>query len=341
VGPNQTAETIGWNVVTGADARAAANFGRDAHWDAERRYDRAEEFITVTQQLWDSWEDGALLRDRTSGIFVDAAKVHPVGFRGEHFSVAGPLNVARPPQGHPPLVQAGTSDRARELGARQADVIFTAQTDAQEARAFRSDIHDRARGFGRDPHQIAVLPGLVPVVGSSLSEAHRLYDRLNALVVDHGDLQPLWRELGADLSAFALDEPVAHELFSDGGRAYCNLAAAAIGREVSTPRALRDFFTASGRGHRLVVGDPTRISDLIEEWLSSGAADGFNICPPYLPGGLDLSVDLVVPELQTRLNGSARTVVFPVRAAPRLLGRADYAPVVDDGEWRGAECGAR
>jgi alkanesulfonate monooxygenase len=291
---------IAWNVVTGADPRAAANFGRDEHWDNERRYDRAEEFVAVVEQLWDSWEDGALLRDKSSGAFVDPSKVHAIDYHGQHFSVAGPLNVARPPQGRPPLVQAGTSERSRDFGARHADIIFTAQTTLEEAVAFRSDIRSRARAAGRRPDEIAVLPGLVPVVEATLGEALARYDALNARIVTHGELGPLWTTLGADLGEVPLDAPLPDGLLAAQGQRYRAQAAGAVGREVSTLRGLRDFYTASGRGHRLIVGDPARIADLMEEWLSAGAADGFNLCPPYLPGGLERFVDLVVPELQRR-----------------------------------------
>ncbi len=293
---------VAWNVVTGADGRAALNFGREQHAETEERYDRAEELVAVVQELWDSWEDDALPRDKATGAFADPAKVHAVGHRGRFFSVAGPLNVPRPPQGRPPIVQAGTSERARDFAARVADVVFTAQTAIPEARAFREDLRRRAAAHGRDPDQLAVMPGLVPIVGATLAEAQRTYDELNALVVGDDDLRPLSDAAGVDLTARGLADPLpaldgpAHAR----ARAYVALAQDATGRPVATVGALRDFFRASGRGHRLVVGDAVRVADLIEAWVTAGAADGFNICPPYLPGGLNLFVDLVVPELQRR-----------------------------------------
>jgi N-acetyl-S-(2-succino)cysteine monooxygenase len=290
---------IAWNVVTGADGRAALNFGHDRHADTDQRYSRAEEFIATVQQLWDSWEDDALPRDRASGVFADPTKVHRVDHRGAFFSVAGPLNVPRPPQGNPPIVQAGTSERARDLGARFADIVFTAQTGIPQARAFRDDLHGRARAYGRDPNGLIVMPGLVPIVGRTADDALRLYDELNALVVDpDADLGPLSETVGVDLKGSDVDDPL--PALAGAGREYLALAEASIGRSVHTVGALRAFFVASGRGHRLIVGDGKRIADLIEEWLRTGAADGFNICPPYLPGGLDLFVELVVPELQRR-----------------------------------------
>jgi N-acetyl-S-(2-succino)cysteine monooxygenase len=290
---------VAWNVVTGADGRAAFNFGRDQHGDADARYDRAEEFIEVVQQLWDSWEDDALPRDRTSGRFADASRVHAIDHSGAFFKVAGPLNVSRPPQGHPPIVQAGTSDRARDLGARFADIVFTAQTTIPEAVAFRDDLRERAQQFGRSPESVLIMPGLVPLVGHTLADAQRRYDDLAALVIDPDrELGTLSGVVGADLSTIPTEESLPP--LSPAGSAYVELAEASVGRPVRTVGALRDFFIASGRGHRLILGDGARIADLIESWLDAGAADGFNICPPYLPGGLDLFVELVVPELQRR-----------------------------------------
>jgi N-acetyl-S-(2-succino)cysteine monooxygenase len=290
---------IAWNVVTGADGRAALNFGHDRHAETNQRYDRAAEFIATVQRLWDSWEDDALPRDPASGVFADPAKVHPVDHRGEFFAVAGPLNVPRPPQGNPPIVQAGTSERAADLGARFADIVFTAQTEIPQARAFRDDLRGRARAYGRDPSGLIVMPGLVPIVGRTADDALRLYDELNSLVADADqDLAPLSETIGVDVKSSE-----AHDLLPplpDTGRAYLALAEASIGRPVHTVGGLRDFFIASGRGHQLIVGDGARIADLIEAWLQAGAADGFNICPPYLPDGLDLFVELVVPELQRR-----------------------------------------
>ncbi len=298
-----SAGRIAWNVVTGADGRAAANFGREEHWATDQRYDRAEEFITVVRQLWGSWEDGALRWDKSTGEFVAGDKVHAIGHQGQSFSVSGPLNVPRPPQGWPPLVQAGTSGRSRDLAARFADIVFTAQPTVGQAQEFRSDIRARARALGRDPDQIAVMPGLVPIVGETQADAERLYDRMNALVVGD-DRSALFGVAGAKLGEHPFEGPLpAGDGWPDQGHAlaeYVELAEASIGRRVTSVRELCEFYTASGRGHRLVVGGTARVADLIQEWHGTGAADGFNICPAYLPGGLDRFVELVVPELQRR-----------------------------------------
>jgi N-acetyl-S-(2-succino)cysteine monooxygenase len=322
---------VAWNVVTGADGRAALNFGRDEHGTVDARYDRAEELIEVVQQLWDSWEDDALPQDRATGVFADASKVHAIDHSGPFFKVAGPLNVGRSPQGHPPIVQAGTSDRARDLGARFADIVFTAQTTIPEARAFREDLLERAQQFGRDPESLVVMPGLVPVVGHTLADAQRRYDQLAALVIDPDrELGALSSVVGVDLSTISTDDPLPP--LTPAGAAYVGLAEASVGRPVRTVRELRDFFIASGRGHRLILGDGARIADLIESWLDGGAADGFNICPPYLPGGLDLFVDLVVPELQRR--GRLR-LDYDADSFRGLLGLSRPAPRSDLANTRG------
>jgi FMN-dependent oxidoreductase (nitrilotriacetate monooxygenase family) len=286
---------IAWNVVTGADPLAAFNFGRADHWDTDRRYDQAEEFVAVVRDLWDSWEDDALLRDARSGAFLDPTKVHRLDHVGPHFSVAGPLNVARPPQGHPPLVQAGTSERARQLGARLADVVFTAQTTIEDARAFRTDLRGRA---ATEP---AVLPGLVPIVADTVSGAQELYDRLGAFVDAEAALISLQASVGATAQTLAeLGPAAAVDRLPSAAASHVAAAEAAIGRPVQTLGDLARFQLASGRGHRLIVGDGARVADSMQEWLEAGAADGFNICPPYLPGGLERFTQLVVPELQRR-----------------------------------------
>lgn len=292
---------IAWNVVTGADPAAAFNFGRSGHWDTDRRYDRAEEFVGVVRDLWDSWEDGALRRDAASGAFVDPDKIHRIEHVGPNFSVAGALNVARPPQGHPPLVQAGTSQRARELGATLADVVFTAQTTIGAARAFRTDLRERARAQPRRTTEPAVLPGLVPIVGDTTAQAQELYDRLGALIDAQAGMRSLSTLVGVEAEALAeLGTTAAVERLPPAAAGCVALAEAAVGRPARTVGDLVRFHLASGRGHRLIVGDGALVADSMQEWLESGAADGFNVCPPYLPGGLTRFTDLVVPELQRR-----------------------------------------
>ncbi|MCC3373752.1 LLM class flavin-dependent oxidoreductase [Cohnella sp. REN36] len=293
-----------WNVVTGADARAAQNFSRDKHWDNAKRYDYADEFVQVVKDLWDSWEDEAFVRDKASGAFVDGTKVHPLHHRGEQFSVAGPLNVARPPQGQLPLLSAGTSERSQELGARFSSAIFTGQILINEARAFYAGVKGKLAQHGRRPEELFILPGLVPLVGRTDEEARAKYRELSGLLVTDFDLAPLSGRIGIDLAGYDLDGPLPDLPQSshppEGVRALVRLAQDAAGHDDITVRELYHFFAATARGHLLIVGGPETIADRIQEWFETGAADGFNICPPYMPGGLDLFMDLVVPVLQAR-----------------------------------------
>ncbi len=295
---------VAWNVVTGADTRAALNFSREKHWDNAKRYDYADEFVQVVKDLWDSWEDDAFVRDKAGGVFVDESKVHKINHAGEHFSVAGPLNVARPPQGQIPLLSAGTSERSQELGAQFSNAIFTGQIHIAGAKQFYSGIKSKMAKYGRDPGELSILPGLVPLVGRTEEEARAKYRELNELLVTDFNLAPLSARIGIDLSGYSLDGPLPDLELSTlpvgAAKDLVTLAQRASGREDITVRELFHYFSATCRGHLLIVGNPEQIADQIEEWFVQEAADGFNICPPYMPGGLDLFIDLVVPELQRR-----------------------------------------
>lgn len=292
-----------WNVVTGADVRAAHNFSRDKHWDNGKRYDYADEFVDVVKRLWDSWEDEAFVRNKETGVFVDESKVHALRHVGEQFSVAGPLNVARPPQGQIPLLSAGTSERSQELGARFSNVIFTGQIVIDDAKKFYAGIKGKTYKYGRTPEDLFIMPGLVPLVGRTEEEARAKYRELSGLLVTDFNLQPLSGRIGLDLSGYPLDGPLPDLALSsqpDDARKFVRLAQDATGREDITVRELFHYFAATARGHLLIVGDPEQIADKIEMWFKEEAADGFNICPPYMPGGLDLFVEHVVPVLQRR-----------------------------------------
>ncbi len=289
-----------WNVVTtGADV--SANFGLDKHLEHSKRYERAEEYIDVVKGLWDSYEDDAFVRDRASGVFVDPDKVRYLNHVGEHFKVRGPLNIARPPQGYPVIVQAGASDPGRQLAARTAEVIFTANLVIEDAQEFYGDIKQRMVRFGRAPEDLLVMPGLFPVLGGTEAEAKANYEEIQDLVhpsVAWGILKRHYQ--GQDLSGYSLDDiapPLPEE--TNGSKSRLKLVSDLVTRERPTLRELyRRVSTA--RGHWTAVGTPEQIADAMQDWFEHGAADGFNIMPPVLPHGLTDFVDQVVPILQRR-----------------------------------------
>jgi FMN-dependent oxidoreductase (nitrilotriacetate monooxygenase family) len=288
-----------WNVVTtGADV--SKNFSIAGHPAHANRYERAEEVVDLVLDLWDSYEDDALIIDKDSGVFLDPAKVHKVNHQGKYFNVAGPLNVARSPQGRPVVVQAGASEAGRSLAARTAEVIFTANQTLADGQEFYADVKGRLGQFGRRPEQLLIMPGLFPVLGGTEAEARKNYDYIQSLVhpsIAWGILKQYY--VGVDLSAYSLDDiapplPQETELNKSRLKLVSDLA--------STGLTLRQLYLslATARGHRTVVGTPEQIADALEDWFVHGAADGFNIMPPILPTGLTDFVEQVVPILQRR-----------------------------------------
>jgi FMN-dependent oxidoreductase (nitrilotriacetate monooxygenase family) len=290
----------GWNIVTSAGQDEARNFNRDARPDHELRYERATEFIELTKKLWDSWEDDALRIDKLSGVFADTDKIHTLEHVGTHFQVRGPLNTPRPVQGYPLLVQAGSSETGKEYAARFAEAVFTAQQTFEDGKAFYDDVKARLSRYGRTPEQIKILPGITPIIGRTEEEAREAEALLNSLITPDYGLQQLSNLLDHDLSQYPLDGPLPEVgSHTEGAQSRFDLVTSLARRENLTIRQLIERL-AGGRGHRVFAGTPTQVADQIEYWFSGGAADGFNIMPPTLPGGLDDFVDLVVPELQRR-----------------------------------------
>ena len=293
----------GWNIVTTGAANAAQNFGLEEHPVHAARYARAEEYVEVATKLWDSWEDDAVVADRESGIFADTDKIHRIDHAGEHFRVAGPLNAPRSPQGRPVYVQAGSSDDGRAFAARWAEAIFTAHQTLGSAQAFYADIKARAGALGRDPRRLKVLPGISPFLGSTTREAEELLAHFNELTQPEYSLAQLTRLTGIDLSAHDLDGPFPREVVdaseerSEGSR--FQLVLDIVDREQPTLRQLCHRL-AGARGHRVVAGTPEQVADTMQEWAESGAADGFNVMPPWLPGGFEVFVEEVVPILRRR-----------------------------------------
>ncbi|VVE09086.1 nitrilotriacetate monooxygenase [Pandoraea iniqua] len=285
----------GWNVVTSWSQQEAWNFSRDEHLGYEERYERADEFVDVVKKLWDSWEDDAFLRDKATGIFYDEAKLHVANHKGKHFSVRGPLNSARTPQGRPLIVQAGAAEAGREIAAKNADVVYSASFDIQSARKYYADLKGRLEKYSRSPDQLLIMPGLTPYVGRTRQEAQDKFDQLQELIDPLSGLSILYSTLG-DLSAYDLDGPV--PALSSGpvssiGNGLIELAH----RDNLT---IRQLYKMRAAGGRQLIGTAQDIVDDMEAWFREGAADGFNLCPATLPGGLDDFVALILPELRRR-----------------------------------------
>ena len=289
----------GWNLVTSADPREAWNFSRESHLAHAHRYARAEEFVDVVRGLWDSYDDDAFVRDREAGRFFDPDKLHLLSHEGAHFSVRGPLNVPRPPQGHPVVVQAGSSEAGKALAARTAEIVFTAQTTLADATAFYADLKGRMGAFGRDPAHLKIMPGAFPVVGRTEGEAQDRDGALQALIHPVVGRSLLEQLTGADLSAYPDDAPVPDLPETEGGRSRQAIILTLARREGLTIREL-SLRIAGARGHWTLVGTASRIADALQERFEAYGADGFNIMPPTLPGGLDDFAALVIPELQRR-----------------------------------------
>jgi len=290
----------GWNQVTSNTLAEAQNFNRDEHLEHALRYERAGEFLDVVKGLWGSWEDDAFVHDKASGQFFAPARLHPLNHQGKHFQVKGPLNVARSPQGYPVLVQAGSSEAGKEIAARTAEAIFTAHQSLESAQAFYADVKARLAKYGRCPEELKILPGILAIVGHTQEQAQAKYQQLQELIHPQVGLSLLSGMIGADLSGYDLDGPVPQDLpETNGGKSRQALLLDVAERENLSIRELY-LRIAGARGHWTVVGTPVQIADQIQLWFESGAADGFNVMPPWLPGGLEDFIELVVPELRRR-----------------------------------------
>jgi FMN-dependent oxidoreductase (nitrilotriacetate monooxygenase family) len=289
----------GWNVVTGAQAGAAANFGTTPHPPHDERYAIAAEYVQVAKGLWDSWEDGAIVQDVASGKYADITKMHPLNHQGKYFSVAGPLNVSRSPQGYPVIVQAGASEAGRALAASIAEVVYSVQQDLEAAKSFAKGLREEAERVGRNPRHLKIMPGACPIVGTSFNDAKAKLAKLGSLADSAAALRVLSDRLGRDLSSHPLDGPVPDLPQSGMMQGHAKTLMKLARDHNMTLRELRDY-ASSAQGHRLLLGTPEQIADELEEWFTVGAADGFNIMPPWFPGAFQEFVDEVVPILQKR-----------------------------------------
>jgi len=288
----------GWNVVTGRNPEDALNYREEGFLEHDRRYERAEEFVDVCFGLWDSFDDDAFVLEQDTGRYLHPERYRLLNHRGPHFAVKGPLNVPRPMQGRPVIVQAGQSGPGMNLAARVAEVVFTNQPLLEEAKAFYRDLKARAVTFGRSPDDIKVLPGIHIYVGETREIARRKLDELQEFVSTEFAIKALSALLGEDMSAYPSEGPVPELKPSKMFNNPEHLARQARAENMN----LRQFalHVANTKAHNIVIGTPTEVCDVLEKWFKEEACDGFSLMPGMVPGGLDDFVDLVTPELQRR-----------------------------------------
>jgi len=296
---------MGWNIVTTTDPRAGGNFGVTQMPPPAERYAMAADFTDAVLKLWDSWEDEALIGDQETGVWADLERIHRVDHHGPYYSVEGPLQVPRSPQGRPLLVQAGSSPAGRDFAARYADAIFTVQSVRDEAMAYYADMKDRVRRAGRNPDDVAVLPGLSLVMGGTETEAHARLERLDALANQGSSLDAFAHGLGLDPADLTLDAPFPEHLLAAITEA--DWLRASTGHREARLRLLRErsltvrqIIAQGSGGHYRLVGTPEQVADLMEAWSRAGAADGFNLFFDTYPAGLETFAAEVVPILQRR-----------------------------------------
>lgn len=293
----------GWNIVTSMNPNEAKLFGREKHLEHARRYERAEEFVDVVKKLWFSVENEALVIDKENGQFIDKTHTHRVHHQGEWFNVEGYLDQPSTPQGHPVLVQAGSSEAGKEFAAKSAEVIFTAWQTREAAETFYNDVKGRLAKYGREADDLKVMPGVFITVAKTEEEAKAKQQALSACILPEVGLNYLTGVTGVDFQHYHIDDdfPLAapNEDPSNPQIRYNVIRDLAIRENLKT---IRDVYerVAGARGHREIVGTPEQIVDQLEDWFVNGAADGFNIMPPTFPEGFKDIVELVIPELQRR-----------------------------------------
>jgi FMN-dependent oxidoreductase (nitrilotriacetate monooxygenase family) len=288
----------GWNIVTSGQDAEAKNFNHDKSYEHADRYDRAREVVKIVLGLWDSWDDDAFVRDKDTGLFFDPAKLHVLNHKTQRYQVRGPLNVPRPPQGYPLLVQAGGSDDGRETAAQFAEAIFSPHLNVVAAKAYYDDVKGRMAKYGRDPEHCKILPGLSVIVRPTAEEADADYEFLQSLIHPIVAREILSTMLGhVDLSPYPLDGPLPDLPDSDSGHFVSILEMAR--KENLTIRQI-GMRVAGARGKNVIKGTPIQVADYMEEWFVKEACDGFTVMPPYIPGALDDFCEMVIPELQRR-----------------------------------------
>ena len=291
----------GWNVVTSGNPDEAPNFGREEHVEHATRYRRAREFFDVVTGLWDSWADDAFIRDVENGVYFDPAKLHVLDHKGEYLNVRGPLNIARPVQGWPVIVQAGASDAGRQLAAETAEMVFAPGSSIETARELYADIKGRMDRIGRNRDHLKVLPGAFVIIGDTVEDARAIRIKLDSLVHYDSAIAQLSILLGTDASKFDPDGPLPPRETLPETRASHSGRERAYEIEAREGLSVRQIAQrVGGYWGAAFVGTVKTVADEMEEWLETNACDGFNIMFPFLPMGLDAVVDRLVPELQRR-----------------------------------------
>ncbi|MEK9929372.1 MAG: LLM class flavin-dependent oxidoreductase [Rhodospirillaceae bacterium] len=288
----------GWNIVTTANPNASRNFGIEFQMEHDERYSRAREFFDVVTGLWDSWEDDAFVRNQKTGIFFDTEKMHILNHQGKYLKSRGPLNIARPIQGWPVIVQAGASNAGRQLAAETAEIVFTSQPTIDHAREFYSDVKGRMKQIGRNPRHMHILPACMVIIANSLEEAKERRAKLDSLVHFESAIASLSIALGTDASVFDPDGMLPDIPETNAGQSSREKAIRIAKEEGLTVQQLAQRI--GGHSSLCLMGPPELVADQMEEWLSTGGADGFTIQFPYLPQGLDDFVEKLVPILQKR-----------------------------------------
>jgi FMN-dependent oxidoreductase (nitrilotriacetate monooxygenase family) len=293
-----------WNVVTSQNAREAFLFGKESHLQHAKRYERAEEFVEVVKKLWHSREAEALVADKESGKFYDMQHIYPVNHEGKHFKVNGVLDTISTPQGHPVIVQAGSSEAGKELAAKTAEVIFTAWQTLEEAQKFYRDLKGRLAKYGRRKDELLIMPGVSVTVARTEEEALAKKKQLNSYILPEVGLSYLSNFIGVDLSGLDPEGPIPEFGTNERDKTDPSTRANII-KEIAKRHGytkVRELYEhiAGARGHREIVGTPEQIADYLQEWFENEAADGFNIMPPTFPEGFKDIVELVIPELQRR-----------------------------------------
>lgn len=289
-----------WNVVTTANAYAAGNFGPEPLIAHAARYDRAREFVQLVKKFWNTWEDGAFVYDRPQGRLYDPSKLHPVIHEGEHFHIRGGLNIERTPQGHPVIIQAGASDAGKDLAAETAEIVFGSAKTIEAARAYYGDLKGRMARYGRAPEELCLLGGMPVIVGESAQEAEDKYQTLQELMHPVVARQRLSMDLETDLSDLPFDEPIPESRIPAKANFHTAYFAEIVRMIREDKLTLIEIARRYQRGSTTVRGTAKQIADTMEEWFSTGAADGFMLQLPLQPEGLADVVRLVVPELQRR-----------------------------------------